>query len=103
MILLLLLSVSRVIITPADSIELNHVHNEFGTYLYSQTIIWEWAPEQRRHIPRAWRFTKNPPTRDGEFWTVRFGKETYRSKTFQETFTNYDRERRARRGINRLE
>jgi hypothetical protein len=97
--LILLLSVSRVIIIPADAIELNHVHTEYGQYQYSQVIIWEWSPNRLKNIPRAWRLVKDgkdTPARNGEFWIARVRDNTYKSKTFQETFTNYDREQRAR-------
>ncbi|MEX2173830.1 MAG: hypothetical protein WD872_05670 [Pirellulaceae bacterium] len=84
-----------------DLIEVNHFYDEQGRLVFDQVIFYDWAPEQSRHMVRAWRLVKNPaqlPERDwreGGYQAVWQDGEVLRqvhARSMRETWTQYDPE-----------
>jgi hypothetical protein len=94
-----------------DLIELNHFYDDLGRHVYDQLIFYEWAPDAKHFLVRAWCLvdekqagTVKPwrswPSRE---WNVRYHDRENRvlrkitSKQFRETWTQVDPERANRK------
>jgi hypothetical protein len=84
-----------------DLIELNHFYDEHGRLVFDQVIFYDWSANDARYNVRAWRLVKNPaqlPQRDwssGRYSAMWQDGEQLRhiqSKSFRETWTQYDPE-----------
>ena len=84
-----------------DLIEVNHFYDEHGRLVFDQVIFYDWDSQECRYQVKAWRLLKKPsqiPQRD---WQVGGYTTTWhdgdilrqvRSKSFRESWTQYDPE-----------
>ena len=108
LLLLLLISVIKepYPVERVDLLEVNHVYDERGCYLFDQLIIYDWNFCTDRYQVRTWRkITKKTPLMfpircEGEYvsrWYDGSGVSRYlRALSFRETWTRYDPEIEAR-------
>lgn len=84
-----------------DLIELNHFYDEHGRLVFDQVIFYDWSSADSRYNVRAWRLVKNPaqlPQRDwstgcySAMWQDGEQLRHVQSKSFRETWTQYDPE-----------
>lgn len=84
-----------------DLIELNHFYNEHGKLVFDQVIFYDWSADDTRFHVRDWLLVKtvnHVPVRDfcHDCYTVMWqdGEQLRRieSKSFRETWTQYDPE-----------
>ncbi len=94
-----------------DLIEFNHFYDDLGRHVYDQLIFYEWAPDSKSFVVRAWCLVDEKhagtvkPWRSwpDESWSVRFldrENRFYRrisSKQYRETWTQVDPERANRK------
>lgn len=103
LVLLLLGIVPRedTLVEQADVTELNHFYDEGGQLVFRQLIFWDWDCCDDRHHVRAWRMQKEG--RPVPWWDWRLGcyRTTWldgevmrdvRTRTYEETWTQYDPE-----------
>jgi hypothetical protein len=84
-----------------DLIELNHFYDEHGRLVFDQVIFYDWSLTDARYNVRAWRLVKNPAQLPSRDWTTggysamwQDGEQLrhVQSKSFRETWTQYDPE-----------
>lgn len=77
--------------------EINHVFETDGTYRFTQTIWWHWAPDGTRRVA-AWKWTKEctmPVLIQGRyhvFFLDRCGMHRVAARRWYESWTTYDPE-----------
>jgi hypothetical protein len=88
-----------------DLIELNHVHDDQGRFIYTQLVFYDWRPQQAEYQVRSsrlWRAAHGRPEHDfhrNEWVTIFVDGELLRevrAAAFRETWTQYDVEQAER-------
>ncbi len=94
-----------------DLIELNHFYDDLGRHVYDQLIFYEWAPDAKSFLVRAWCLVDEKQagtvkpwrTWQDRRWHVRYHDRENRfyrkisSQQFRETWTQVDPERANRK------
>lgn len=102
---LTILPLSDVARESVDLIELNHYFDQEGRLVFDQVIFYDWSEGDARYNVREWRLVKNPaqiPSRDWNdggyraMWDDGALVRQVRSKSYRETWTQYDPELEAR-------
>jgi len=85
-----------------DLIELNHFVDKEGREVFRQILFYDWSPQHRRYIVRAWRLVKdeavlpqrrwNPPGYEC-LWHDDGLLRQIHAPAFRETWTQHDPER----------
>lgn len=96
------LSRGPVIAESCDMIELNHVHNADGSLMFSQVVFWKWHRDENNYHARDYVIcgNKNKPQcnyRNGLYemrWNDCGNERFVTAKYFQESWTQYDTERK---------
>lgn len=76
-----------------DCIELNHLYDSEGRYVYDQVILWQKYCDNEQHVV-GWRLVKTPLCFTNGFFILRDGDfdRKIQYKMFRESWTQHDPE-----------